>query len=247
MTLPERADRPRRPWRSSRWARALAASLIALAVSSAALAQRPLELSGTIVNPTGAPGTIAAWGAYLDAGAQSVVGLGDVDASGAFRVELPGDIAPGALGQIDTTGLCMAGNAGVQVSPARFGHLVVFYLLAFEIESPVGAMLASSEEAVGRFTAGSDAEGAEAAEAATNTVANHPDDYLVYFLYVTENVRVEGACVASNGDPVRYALNARPGWNPVLVTREVADGAVRTVLSTVDAVPADASWRSLVD
>lgn len=209
------------------------ALLLCLAFASTAHAQRPLTLRGTIVNPTGADGTIAAWGGYLDAGLQSTVGLGTVAADGSFTLDLPGAIADGALGYVDVTGLCLRGGQDMRVTPARFGHMVVNYLLAFETSEPVGAMLASSDEAIARLAA------AERAPQA--------GDYLVYFLYVPDPVRIEGACVGNDDTPVRYDVNARTGWNTVLVTYETADGALRAVLTSVDAVPADAAWRSLVD
>lgn len=199
-------------------------------LTSFASAQRPLPLSGVIVNPTGAVGTIAAWGGYIDAGPQSTVALGTVEPDGAFALELPGTISPAALGEADVTSLCVGGGADVTITPARFGHMMVNFLLAFETSEPVGAMLASSDEAIQRL-AGEERTPAEG-------------DYLVYFLYVTETVRVEGACIGPNEEPVRYDMHARPGWNTLVMTYETVDGGLRAVLSSVDQVPADAQWRS---
>ena len=213
--------------------RRAALAFAVLLLASIGFAQRPLPLSGVIVNPTGAEGTISAWGGYLDAGAQSTVALGTVAPDGAFTLELPGTIAPTALGEVDVTGLCVGGGGDMTVTPARFGHMVVNFLLAFETSEPVGAMLASSDDTLKRLSG----EGR----------APQIGDYLVYFLYVTETVRVEGACVGPNQEPVRYDLRAGPGWNTLLLTYETVDGGVRAVLSSVDRVPEGAAWRSLVD
>ncbi|MFO7546962.1 MAG: hypothetical protein R6W77_15835 [Trueperaceae bacterium] len=205
----------------------------ALCLASFAFAQRPLPLSGIIVNPTGAEGTIAAWGGYIDAGAQSTVALGTVRPDGAFTLELPGTISPAALGEADVTSLCVGGGADMTVTPARFGHMLVNFLLAFETSEPVGAMMVSSDEALERL--------------ASEDRAPQEGDYLVYFLYVTETVRVEGACVGPSQEPVRYDVRARPGWNTLLMTYETVEGGVRAVMSSVDQVPDGAAWRSLVD
>src|SRR5690606_29245824 len=119
--------------------RRAALAVAVLLLASIGFAQRPVPLSGVIVNPTGAEGTISAWGGYLDAGAQSTVALGTVAPDGAFTLELPGTIAPTALGEVDITGLCVGGGGDMTVTPARFGHMVVNFLLAFETSEPVGA------------------------------------------------------------------------------------------------------------
>lgn len=199
-----------------------------LALAALGMAQQPLTLSGTIANPTGERVSITAWGGYFDEAPAGSIASGTVEADGSFSLELPATLSSDNLQEADINGLCSDGGSEVRVTPESFPHAIVNFLLAYETTTPIGAMLASSTEAVTRWTA--------------EPPMPQAGDFLVYILYVPSEVSVQGHCIGSDGTPMTYDLNASAGWSYVQLTFEQADGAV--VARTVKELPEGAAWQS---
>jgi len=208
--------------------------LACLGLLGVAAAQRPVTLSGTIVNPTGKSGTVVAWAGYFNMSPSGAVAFGEVLADGSFKFDLPAQLRGDVLHPLEAKELCQAGGQDLRMQPASALHILVNTLMAFDTTStPVVAMLASSKDFLDRLTV--DKHDVE------------PGDALGYYLYTFEPLTVSGSCESADGLNVTYDVRASKGWNLISYSFAEQGGAVVGKFQTVRNLPASLTWVSLVD
>jgi hypothetical protein len=192
-------------------------------------AQQSLTLTGVIDNPTGASSVITAYITYVDGGPMGgSIASATVAEDGSFTLELPA-LSEEFLQEASIDSFCDDGGAGVRITPAQFPHATVTALLAFlETDAPSVALLASSADVFERLAA--------------EPVAVQAGDFLVYFLYVPQEVMVEGTCLGEDGYRLHYDIQATAGWHYLHLVYEDMDGEVVGTLRASKEAPAGASW-----
>lgn len=204
-----------------------------LALLGAAGAQRPVAVSGQIINPTGKDGTVVAWAGYINMSPSGVIAYGEVKVDGKFALELPGRVIGDVLRPIEVKNVCQTGGQDLKMQPGSTTHLLVNTVMAFDLtRTPVTAVLASSKAFLDRLAA--DKRDVE------------PGDALAYYLYVNDALSISGSCVNSDGFEVTYDVKAAQGWNLVLYSFEARGPDVVARFETVKRFPAGIDWVSLV-
>ncbi len=214
--------------------RQVLALVACLGLLGAAAAQRPVTLSGTIVNPTGKSGTVVAWAGYFNMSPSGAVAFGEVLADGSFKFDLPAQLRGDVLHPIEAKNVCQSGGQDLRMQPSSALHILVNTLMAFDTTStPVVAMLASSKDLLDRL--------------AVDKHDVKPGDALGYYLYSYEPLTISGSCESADGLNVTYDVRASKGWNLISYTFEEQGGVVVGKFQTVRSLPAALTWVSLVD